>query len=233
MNFTISILIQIILGFFFADIVSGVLHWFEDNYFHYCMKIPLLSTLSKENELHHFFPRDITHSTYIENMSRTVPIVFFLSILIFLIFPKLVLKYKFFLLSFFVFGALSNLIHRFEHERACEKHVIVKLLHKYKILVSSEEHKFHHDNPSCNFCVISPITNLVLEYIQFWKILELSLEKLIGITPNRKPAYNDNVYKNLHTDIHKNSNSLCPRKVSDTDIQELNSILHSHFKCTI
>ena len=52
-----NIYIQIILGFILADFVAGIFHWYEDTYF--CINIPLLRNIAKNNELHHYFPRSI------------------------------------------------------------------------------------------------------------------------------------------------------------------------------
>ena len=53
MNF----IFQIIIGFLLADFLSGFFHWFEDTYLDYCTNIPILSTVSKDNELHHYWLR--------------------------------------------------------------------------------------------------------------------------------------------------------------------------------
>ena len=227
----IKIFIQIIIGFFIADLLTGTFHWFEDNYFHYCLDYPIINKISKANELHHFFPRDITHYTYIENMSYTLPATVILILFILLIRPSFVLNHPFMFISFFIFSSSSNIIHRFSHERNCERHPIVSYLQKQKVLVSSDEHKKHHDEPNCNFCVISPFSNYILERIHFWRSLEFIIDKMFGIVPHRKPGYNEREYSNLHIEIHRNSKKECPRKVKSSDIDELFSILDNNFKC--
>ena len=52
-----NIILQIILGYILADIFTGSFHWFEDTYLDYCINMKFFSTVSKENELHHYFPR--------------------------------------------------------------------------------------------------------------------------------------------------------------------------------
>ena len=53
------IFIQIILGFILADFITGIVHWFEDTYLVYCINIPFINEISKNNELHHYFPRSM------------------------------------------------------------------------------------------------------------------------------------------------------------------------------
>ena len=229
MNKIITILIQIIIGFFLADLAAGIGHWLEDTYFHYCLDYPILKSIAKANELHHFFPRDITHYTYIENMTVTLPLTILSILFIILIRPNFVLNYPFMFISFFIFSSLSNMIHRFSHERNCERHSFITYLQKQKIFVSPEQHKKHHEQPNCNFCVISPLSNYILESIYFWRLLEIIIYQLFGILPHGKLRYND--YSDLHIDIHHNSKEECPRKVKSTDIDELFSILDNKYKC--
>jgi ubiquitin-conjugating enzyme E2 variant len=62
-----NIFLQFIIGLFIADFLSGFFHWFEDNYFDYNNSLPILSKIAKDNELHHYYPRGITHEPYINH----------------------------------------------------------------------------------------------------------------------------------------------------------------------
>jgi len=42
---TSSIFLQLLLGFIFADIITGRFHWFEDTYFDYCIDISLITDI--------------------------------------------------------------------------------------------------------------------------------------------------------------------------------------------
>ena len=50
-------LIQIITGFILADIITGIFHWFEDTYLSYCINFPILSEISKNNEIASLFSK--------------------------------------------------------------------------------------------------------------------------------------------------------------------------------
>ena len=51
-------------GLFFADFVSGVVHWFEDRYGN--PKWPILGHTIRANQEHHFKPRKFLNGTFIE-----------------------------------------------------------------------------------------------------------------------------------------------------------------------
>ena len=40
---------QILIGLFIADLFTAFFHWFEDTYLEYCINIPILSQIAKDN----------------------------------------------------------------------------------------------------------------------------------------------------------------------------------------
>jgi hypothetical protein len=62
------VLWQILLAILVADFGSGLLHWFEDTYIHYCTRVPFFKDIAQDNEMHHYYPRSIVYKSYVENM---------------------------------------------------------------------------------------------------------------------------------------------------------------------
>ena len=80
-----NIILQIIIGFLIADLLAGIFHWFEDTYLDYCIDVPILSDIAKDNELHHYFPRTILSYSYLENMYVTFPLTIVFLLILYLL----------------------------------------------------------------------------------------------------------------------------------------------------
>ena len=223
------IILQIILGIFAADLVSGAAHWAEDTYLTYCTTIPFLSEIGKDNELHHYFPRAMLQDSYFDNIRSTIILMIILFIILYLIIPKQFKKYPVFFITFFIFGCVANLFHRFTHQRECETHYIILKLQKMGIICSHEEHRHHHTiQADGKYCVILPISNYILDNIYFWRILE-TIISIFGLKPDRKSVYKD--YESIHNYMHEDSKKKCPKRPTKTDINILSKNLENYIKC--
>ena len=229
MNKFFFILIQIILAYIIADIVTGFFHWFEDTYLEYCINIPILSKIAKDNELHHYFPRTIVHCTYLQNISVVLPLVLITFIIIYIINKKLLFRYKYFFIIFFVLVLLSNIIHKFSHMRTCELSPFIINLQKTGLLCSHKHHKIHHISANEKYCVISEYNNYILDYINFWRNLEYIIYISTNIKPKQKLSYDG--YYEIQNHLHKNAKLPCPKKPTKEDIIFLKNELIKYKKC--
>jgi len=223
-----NIYVQIILGFILADLVAGLFHWFEDTYLDYCINIPFIGKIAKDNEMHHYFPRSMLEKSSFENILTTLIIVIIFLILVYLYYiyynKTTIKKYFYLLVSFIFFITISNLIHKYSHMRDCERNGFITFLQKTGILCSSEHHKLHHKLISEKYCVITEYNNYILDNIYFWRILENIIYYITSIKPNRKPSYDD--YNEIHNYMHNNAKLECPQKPTKEDI----NILHQNLK---
>lgn len=225
--------IQIIFGLLLADFMIAFFHWFEDTYFSYCMKIPIISTIAKENEMHHYFPRDIVSYSYLENMSVTFPLSILILIIIFAIFPSFVLKYKFVFITFCLIGSIANIFHRYSHMRDCECPPCILFLHRIGILVGQEHHKKHHENPEYRYGVVFQFTNFLYDNVGFWRAMEYIIYLLFGLKASTKPPYKDYVENVKYTEHHNESKQKCPRVVSIDEINYLKQNLDTYYSCPL
>ena len=217
-------ILEIIIGFFIADFLTGIGHWGEDTYLNYNIKIPLLDVISKENEMHHYFPRSILKHSYYDNIKTTLIIVIIILICIFFINKKLLFDYKYLVITIFIFTSFSSIIHRICHMRKCEKHKFILFLQKYNIISSDEHHRQHHVKSNINYCINTPYLNMILDSIYFWRILEFIIYIIFGLKPNRKGKYDD--YKSIHTKYHTDAALECPPVINNNDYK----ILHNKLK---
>jgi hypothetical protein len=204
-------------------------HWFEDTYLDYCIDIPILSDISKDNELHHYFPRAITAYSYFENSKFSIMLsVIFIAILYF-INKKILFKYPALTISFFLFATFANALHKHSHMRECENPYIITLIQKTGLLCSHNHHKLHHENIDTKYCVISEYNNYILDNIYFWRVIEYIILIITGINPNRKQKYDD--YRSIHNYMHDNAKLECPDKPTMEDIEILKEMLKEYKKC--
>lgn len=226
-----NFIIQFILGFICADVLAGSFHWFEDNYLDYCLDIPIVGEIAKDNELHHYFPRSILAYSYLEHIYVLLPLSITIVGLLFIANPNIFYKYYIFFLSFFVFTVSANIFHRFSHMRECENTTIINVLQKSGILCSHYHHSQHHTKGTEKYCVLSEYTNLVLDTIGFWTWMEYNMYFITGILPKRKQVYNE--YYPIHTHLHINSKLECPDTPTRKDVDELVQKLRVYKQCNI
>lgn len=224
-----NIILQIILGFLLADLFAGGVHWFEDCYLDYCIDIPILTNIAKDNEMHHYFPRSIISYSYLENMTYTLPFFIMLLCILYLFTPSILVKYPYFIATTFFFSIIANIIHRFSHMRDCENNVCVKMLQKCGIFCSHSHHSLHHTLIKEKYCVITEYNNYILDTILFWRGLEYIIYLTTGLSPTRKQSYDD--YVSIQNHMHENAKIECPDKPTSEDIKELHEKLKEYKKC--
>lgn len=162
-----------------ADLVSGLVHWFEDTYVH--AKMPLvgkwLGQIAADNRLHHEKPRAFLQKTWWQSSWDLV-----------LVSSLLVLgawwlkKLDAAVLLFTVLTANANQIHKWTHQSPAEKGWLIHRLQKLYILQTPREHGRHHSGEKdSHYCTITNFTNPILEKLRFWKRLEWMLEHGFGI----------------------------------------------------
>lgn len=226
---------QIILSIIFTDILVGIGHWIEDTWFSYCLNFPILGDIAKENEMHHYFPRSVCATTYIENISvsfyMSIITVGLFMLIAFLCFGSTIItKYYPFWITMYIVFTLSALIHRFQHDRDCERPWVITFLYKIGILESSEKHRYHHQHPTKRYCVILPWNNYWLDYFGFFRGLELMVSRIFNIPIDHKIPYDQ--YK-IRTKIHKyTENNDCPDRPTQSDIKFLHNKLSTMYTCS-
>jgi hypothetical protein len=147
-----------------ADFLSGFWHWMEDRYFR--EEWPLIGKyIAKPNVLHHAQPNAFLAGNYwTRNWTTIVP-----AAIAFAIHPSWV----------FVFVSQANEIHAWAHQR-CNN--FIRMLQDIGLLQSPRHHGDHHRSPfEVKYCVMSDWLNPILDYIQFWRWLELLISPVFAV----------------------------------------------------
>ena len=225
-----SIIIQIFIGLIAADILSGFFHWIEDNYLDdYCSKIPFVSSIIKDNELHHYYPRGVLAYHYIEHLTLTLPTTLLILFFVYYYYPNVFYRYLYFFIVFGFFSSTAAIVHRISHMRDCELSFPIKFLQKIGLLSSHQHHKVHHEISDSRYCSVTSLTNHLLDYIHFWRFPEAIVYFLTGISPKRRPTYSD--YSEIQNELHIKAQIPCPDKPTLEDIDSLFKNLDKYKKC--
>lgn len=211
---------QVVAGALFADLLVALLHWFEDTYLPYTTGTGLVDDIARDNELHHFVPFAITTVSPWENVSVSLPLSLMITGVLVAIFPGWSRNHVPFLVTMTCVGAISNLIHRYAHERLCRRPRIIKTLQDAGVLVSSEEHARHHRVPTERYGVVFGFTNVVYDSIGLWRFLET----LVPLKKHPKPGMG--AYKKLHDGwTIANMSKECPDPIPPNRVRGYRQIL--------
>jgi ubiquitin-conjugating enzyme E2 variant len=222
-------IVDFVSGFFVADFMSGVIHWVEDTYFNdYFTTIPIVKDITRDNEFHHYFPRGMLAYRYVDHLTVLVPFVSSAYLIWYYFFPTSFYTYPVFYASCYFFSISANITHRLSHMKECELSYPINFLQQIGLLSSHDHHAFHHKLSNVRYCGISSYTNYLLDYIQFWRILEFIVFNITGIPPIPKSVYSD--YESIYTDLHRDSYKENPPTPTLKDIDMLFGILDKYKK---
>lgn len=216
-----NLVADIIIALLTVDLCVAIFHWYEDAYLEYTHDVPLITIIAKANEMHHYRPRMIVHESYFTNIQESVAICIIYGIGIWwlgrvLAKPPQLRR----LLIILIFGSFANLIHRFSHEKDCERPAVITWLQKW-LFVSREQHRIHHNGEEDRkFGVVLKHTNYIYDTIGIWLALELVL-KAFGIHPNHKSYY----VPDYDNDVILTDDDICQMH-TDHDVQEWKNNLH-------
>jgi hypothetical protein len=193
--------------------------------------VPVLSSIAKDNDMHHYFPRGVVYYSNLENITFTLPIAIMILLVWFVIAPGFLIKHQYIFITFFILATISNILHKFTHLRDCELPYIVRLIYKSGILVDHNHHQKHHENPQIKYGVLFPITNVVLDTFGFWRILEQLVSLTIGLVPFHKQPFKEYAERVGYTMHHEEAKLACPSKPHKMTMEQLQEKLGKYHSC--
>jgi len=169
--------------FLLLDFVTGVLHWIEDSYGK--ERWPIVGPLViAPNVVHHSQPRLFTKSPF----WRRNGVCFLAGCLIFGVGFAITRSPTWHLYFFCFIGAFSNEIHCWSHRTKGENGGLITFLQWLWIIQSHAQHGIHHQDPkNRSYCLITPLLNPLLDRVEFWRRIEVSLALVTGIVPRANP----------------------------------------------
>lgn len=181
-------ILVIVLAYYLADLLSGVIHWVCDSFGneHTPLWGPMLVGPFRR---HHRDPLEITRISLVENLGASA-IAGVLAL--WLTRPPAweqapsanswtVIVHQMLVLWTIVFAVLSNLFHRWSHVPRRDKPRWMRLLQDHGLLLSTDAHMRHHKRPHrTNYCILNGWANPVSNRIP-WAGLEALLAR-VGIS---------------------------------------------------
>ena len=165
-----SIIGQALVGWLLADLLGGIVHWWEDR-----IARPKWAILEKHlwepNRRHHDDPMEFTRTGFWFRNSTTFIAATIIGLLWLTLFgPSVVLLFA------YIGGMVQNEVHYHTHTKA-KGWVLV--FQQIGVIQSIAEHSRHHKPPqNRNYCVLTNWCNPVLEHLKVWE----RLERKMGMT---------------------------------------------------
>ncbi len=170
------IFLDILLVILAVEFGSGLLHWLEDSYGqpHW----PITGRwITAPNILHHRAPSAFTAHSWL--YSAAVLLVIGAAI-IGVAWSIGMLTWQ--LLLFVAIGANANEVHKWNHLPRKRRGKLVVALQNAHLLQSAKHHGKHHvGSKDTHYCVLTNLLNPVLDAVQFWRMLEWTIERLLGV----------------------------------------------------
>ena len=160
-----SIIGQSLIGWLFADFLTGLLHWVGDS--EKLSKTRVIKLLSGFNTSHHSDPLAITRQSFVARNSSQWAIVSVISLVWFFL-----AGFSFVWLACTLGGMITGQVHSWAHAPKTAPS-LVRLLQEIGVFQSPKHHAAHHRPPhSVRFCVLTDWLNPVLDTLRFWPRLE-------------------------------------------------------------
>lgn len=186
----VALLAAVVVGYFFADFASGVVHWAFDRFGR--PETPFIGPrFVLPFRAHHDFPDEIATHGFVEIngnncLAATLPLAG-VSLL------RLDAEHvgELLLAAMITFSAVfalgTNQFHKWAHDPA--RPAIASWLQRRRLILSPEHHRLHHTPPfESHYCITSGWMNRPLARLRVWSRAERLAERLVGLRVHRDPG---------------------------------------------
>ena len=164
-----------------ADLLTGFVHWLEDNYGEEDWPIVGRSVIAP-NLLHHTQPRAFLENNWWRSADYQVYASIFVLGAAFLggwLCRDLVMV--------FVIAANGNEVHKWAHRTKVENGRFITWLQDHRVIQSRRHHANHHRRlHKSHYCTITLWVNPLLDNTGFWRFLEFLIAAFSGVLPRRE-----------------------------------------------
>jgi hypothetical protein len=220
--------LKVLSGILLADFLTAATHWVEDTYLPHTRAPGVLGSIARDNDMHHFIPFSITAGSWWDNVKVSAGLLAVVALGVVAIAPRWAARHRVLLASTAAAMAVTNLLHRFQHERECSRPRLITALQRAGVLESSHMHAVHHRRSDVRYSVLLGFTNAVYDTLGVWRGLEAALG-VAGIKPSkRKPGYD--AYKALYDDwLRRNMARRCPQHLTPAQMDVYHNRLEAAY----
>ena len=160
-----KLIIPFIFAYLFADFINGLVHLYMDNNTHYKSAFgPLIAAF----HLHHLTPRYTDKhpcKIYFYESGTKYWLVLYLGLLVLIQHRiELPIELNFCLISFGILSSVAEVSHYWCHN-SHNKHQLIQLLQKSRILLCKRHHLIHHITDNKNYAFLNGLTNPLINWI--------------------------------------------------------------------
>lgn len=169
----------ILYAWLFADLLTGIFHWFEDRYMT-SHSLNFLDSLAAENDLHHRKPTAMLASSGWTNMKSSAAFAWPLAFVLWLF------NFPFVIYAGVFFAGFGNLIHRWSHFPERRRPGWMRFMQWIGLFISPAHHDAHHRSmkqltpkelANQKFCGMTDWLNPSLDRLGVWPALESVLSR--------------------------------------------------------
>ena len=181
--------LAMLLGLFFADFMSGFVHWMFVTWG--SVDTPVFGRLAIRTFRHHHVDKKaITKHDFIETNGHNfgLGLPWMIGTGLYLQFLNRSTLFEVFmamsLLAMVVFSAFTSQIHKWAHQNEADVPRVVRLLQRARLVLSPEHHDQHHCAPyNRSYCITVGWLNGPLRSIRFFETLEAIISFVTGAVP--------------------------------------------------
>ncbi len=173
-------------GYLFADLASGIVHWFGDNYGSETW--PLIGpAFIRPFRHHHVAPQDLCEHGFVQLNGNNciVSLLTFWWATLPSVTPEsasTVVFLGFFWLSVAWFIFATNQFHAWAHEATPPQWV--RWLQRKRLILPPELHDVHHEPPHHkSYCITTGLMDKPLRMLAFFPITEALIQRILGVKP--------------------------------------------------
>ena len=183
--------IMLLVSYFVADIVSGVVHWLIDSYsIHpFLLETPYLTPIGNAFQesviafrMHHIKPHRMSSHDVLNTSGSTFCLVAFVQMVTLLV--NLSPLWNVFIGLIALMNIFSNEFHKISHMNSKQMNLLQKTINSTQIFLTKEKHRSHHHEPEeQGYTMLSGLFNPLLDHprIRLWERLEYIMYWLFGI----------------------------------------------------
>jgi hypothetical protein len=177
------VLLAIVTGFFVADFISGIFHWFFDTWF--SPDTPLIGkAFVRTFREHHVDPTAITRHDFVETNGSNI-LAGGVLVAVGHWFAEAETAFAAVALLFAgLFMSITSQVHKWAHSERVPR--LVALLQRARLILTKATHAAHHKAPFDRaYCITSGALNATLHYTRFFRFLEWLISATTGALPRR------------------------------------------------
>ena len=161
-----------------ADLVCGLVHWFEDSYGQESW--PLIgSAIITPNRLHHTKPRAFVRNNWWGSCGHSL--IAGAGIVLLALWGGWL---SWGLMLFLVAAINGNEVHKWAHRTPAENGPLISWLQTRGLIQNRRQHAQHHRGQhNSHYCTITPWVNPVVDNLKGWRFLEQCIYRVTGIRP--------------------------------------------------